>query len=138
MTTRNSIPRGSFLLAAIALALALTLAACSSGDDDEGSDAKIRLLNLSTGYSSLDLMTNIDADEDDEDETRATDVALESVSAYATLEADDYTIKLRRTGSGSVLRSFPGEELVEGTINTYVAYGEVGAFGALRIDDSLD
>ncbi len=41
-------------------------------------------------------------------------------------------------GSGSVLRSFTGEELVEGTVNTYVAFGEVGAFGALRIDDTQD
>ena len=47
-------------------------------------------------------------------------------------------MKVRRTGSGSVLRSFAGEELVEDTINTYVAYGEVGGFGALRIDDTLD
>ena len=37
-----------------------------------------------------------------------------------------------------MLRSFTGEELVEDTINTYVAYGEVGNFGALRIDDTLD
>ena len=65
-------------------------------------------------------------------------MALETVSAYATLDPDDYTVKVRRTGSGSVLRSFTGEELVEDTINTYVAYGEVGNFGALRIDDTLD
>ena len=69
---------------------------------------------------------------------RPTGVALETVSDYATLDPDDYTIKVRRTGSGSVLRSFAGEELVEDTINTYVAYGEVGSFGALRIDDTLD
>ena len=65
-------------------------------------------------------------------------MALETVSGYATLDPDDYTVKVRRTGSGSVLRSFAGEELVEDTINTYVAYGEVGNFGALRIDDTLD
>ena len=103
-----------------------------------GGDPKIRLLNLSTGYTSLDLMTNLDADDDDDDETQATGVALEAVSEYATLDPDDYTIKVERTGSGSVLRSFAGEELVEDTINTYVAYGEVGAFGALRIDDTQD
>ena len=60
------------------------------------------------------------------------------MSDYATLDPDDYTVKVRRTGSGSVLRSFTGEELIEDTINTYVAYGEVGSFGALRIDDTLD
>ena len=120
------------------LALAVTLAACGGGDEDSGADPKIRLLNLSTGYSTLDLMTNVDSDDDDDDETQSENVALEGVSDFVTLEADDYTIKLRRSGSGSVLRSFAAEELVEDTVNTYVAYGEVGQFGALRIDESLD
>ena len=117
---------------------ALALNACGSGEEDSGEDPKIRLLNLSAGYTSLDLMTNLDSEDDDDDETQATGVALESVSGYATLDPDDYTVKVRRTGSGSVLRSFTGEELVEDSINTYVAYGDVGNFGALRIDDTLD
>lgn len=117
---------------------ALALGACKSGGDDGGGDARIRLLNLSVGYPTLDLITNFDADDDDDDETQSSAVALDSVSQYVTLDADDYTIKLKRTGSGSILRSFTGEQLVEDTINTYVAYGEVGAFGALRLDDTLD
>lgn len=119
-----------------ALLLCAALAACNGSDKDKGADPKIRLLNLSTGYATLDLMTNIDADDKDDDVTQAEAVALESVSGYVTLDPDTYTIKLRRSGSGSVLRSFAGEELVEDTINTYVAYGEVGQFGALRIDDT--
>jgi hypothetical protein len=122
----------------LACAAVLALNACGGGDEDKGADPKIRLLNLSAGYTSLDLMTNVDSDDDDEDETQATGVALETVSAYTTLDPDDYTVKVRRTGSGSVLRSFTGEELTEDVINTYVAYGEVGNFGALRIDDTLD
>jgi hypothetical protein len=120
------------------LMLVAALASCSSDGEEGGEDPRIRLLNLSSGYSSLDLMTNIDADDDDDDETQFEGVALETVSDYVTLDPDDYTVKLRRTGSGSVLRSFGGEELVEDTINTYVAYGDVGQFGALRIDESLD
>jgi hypothetical protein len=120
------------------LLAALTLTACGGSGDGGGGDAKIRLLNLSTGYTSLDLITNVDADDDDDDETQATAVALDSVSDYAELEPDDYTIKVKRTGSGSVLRSFAAEELVEDTENTYVAFGEVGAFGALRLDDTQD
>jgi hypothetical protein len=119
-------------------ASALALNACGGGGDDGGDDPQIRLLNLSSGYASLDLMTNLDSDDDDDDETQATGVALGTVSDYATLDPDDYTVKVRRTGSGAVLRSFAGEELVEDAINTYVAYGEVGSFGALRIDDTLD
>jgi hypothetical protein len=118
--------------------LAAMLASCGGSGDESGADPQIRLLNLSSGYSSLDLMTNVDADDDDDDETQAEGVALETVSDFVTLDPDDYTVKLRRTGSGSVLRSFAGEELVEDTINTYVAYGDVGQFGALRIDESLD
>jgi hypothetical protein len=117
---------------------ALALQGCGGGDEESGADPKIRLLNLSTGYTALDMMTNLDSDTDDDDETQATGVALETVSDYATLDPDDYTVKVRRTGAGSVLRSFAGEQLVEDTINTYVAYGEVGNFGALRIDDTLD
>jgi hypothetical protein len=130
MSIRNSF--GLLLVAAFALV------SCGGGGGGGGGNAKIRLLNLSTGYSSLDLITNVDADDDDDDETQATGVALETVSDYAELDPDDYTIKLKRTGSGSVLRSFSGEQLVEDTTNTYIAYGEVGAFGALVIDDTQD
>ena len=121
-----------------ACAAVLALNACGGGGEEKGDDPKIRLLNLSAGYTSLDLMTNLDSDDEDEDKTQATGVALETVSEYTTLDPDDYTVKVRRTGSGSVLRSFTGEELTEDVINTYVAYGEVGNFGALRIDDTLD
>ena len=135
MQIRTTMFRAVFVLITLT---ALTAASCEGGGDDGGGDAKIRLLNLSTGYSSLDLMTNLDAETDDDDETQASSVALDAVSEYVTLEPDDYSIKLRRTGSGSILRTFSGEELVEDTINTYVAFGEVGAFGALRLDDTLD
>lgn len=128
----------SALLRVGILLFAATLAACGGSDEDKGADPQIRLLNLSTGYSQLDLMTNLDSDDDDDDETQVENVALETVSQFITLDPDDYTIKLRRSGSGSVLRSFAAEELVEDTVNTYVAYGEVGQFGAIRIDESLD
>src|SRR6187402_3870526 len=110
----------------LACAATLALNACGGGGEEKGDDPQIRLLNLSAGYTSLDLMTNLDSDEDDEDETQVTGVQLETVSEYTTLDPDDYTVKVRRTGSGSVLRSFAGEELTEDVINTYVAYGEVG------------
>ena len=123
------------ILACGSLAL---LVSCGGSGGGGGGDAKIRLLNLSTGYTSLDLITNVDADEDDEDVTQSGSVAVETVSDYKDVEADKYTIKLKRTGSGSILRSFTNEELVEDDAFTYVAYGEVGAFGALRIDDTQD
>jgi len=122
-------------LACCSLAL---LVSCKGSGDSKGGDARIRLLNLSTGYTSLDLITNVDADEDDEDVTQSEGVALETVSDYQTMDADAYTIKLKRTGSGSILRSFTNEELVEDDTFTYVAYGEVGAFGAMRLDDTQD
>ena len=135
MKTLNGMVRASLLV------MAATLAACGGSDDEGGGDPKIRLLNLSTGYSSLDLMTNIESDDDDDDDSdvdQLEDVALDTVSEYVTLDPDNYTIKLRRSGSGAVLRSFTGEELVEDTINMYIAFGDVGQFGALRVDESLD
>ena len=123
------------ILACGSLAL---LVSCGGSGGNKGGDAKIRLLNLSTGYPTLDLITNIDADDDDDDVTQSEAVALETAGDYQQMEADNYTIKLKRTGSGSILRSFTNEELVEDDSFTYVAYGEVGAFGALRIDDTQD
>ena len=132
MFIRNSMIRGLVLTAV------LTLASCGGGGSGGGGDAKIRLLNLSAGYTSLDLITNIEEDDDDDDETQSASVALDSVSDYSELDPDTYTIKLKRTGSGSVLRSFSGEQLVDDTVSTYVAFGEVGAFGALKLDDTQD
>jgi Domain of unknown function (DUF4397) len=120
------------------LVLVMALAGCGGKGGGKGGDAKIRLLNLSSGYGTLDMITNLDEDDNDEDKTQASSVALNAISAYATLDADTYTIKLKRTGSGSILRSFTGQQLVADTVNTYVGYGEVGQFGALLIDDTAD
>jgi hypothetical protein len=115
-----------------------TVVSCGGGGGGGGDDARVRLLNLSAGYTALDLLSNIDADDDDDDIVHATGVAYETVSQYYDLEADDYTLKLRRTGSSSTLRSFTDESLVEDSVYTYVAFGDVGAFGAFRIDDTID
>src|SRR3954468_24536045 len=128
----------STVLRMLACSWLALLVSCKGSGDDKGGDAKIRLLNLSTGYPTLDLITNVEADDDDDDDTQSEAVALEAVGDYQELESDTYAIKLKRTGSGSILRSFTNEELVEDDSFTYVAYGEVGAFGALRIDDTLE
>ncbi len=56
------------MIRAFAVLAAFALTACGGGG--EGGTAKIRLLNLSTGYSSLDLITNIEADDNDDDKTQ--------------------------------------------------------------------
>ena len=53
------------------LLAALALDGCGGSGEEKGADPKIRLLNLSSGYSSLDLMTNLDSDDKDDDETQA-------------------------------------------------------------------
>ena len=44
-------------LLVMCLASALALSACGGSDEESGEDPKIRLLNLSAGYTALDLMT---------------------------------------------------------------------------------
>ena len=51
--------RNGCILGLVSLS-ALALNACGGSDEESGEDPKIRLLNLSAGYTALDLMTNLD------------------------------------------------------------------------------
>ncbi len=84
-------------------------------------------------------MTNVDSDDDDDDETQAENVALGSRSANTSRSTRTTTpSSCAAPVPAACCVPSPAEELVEDTVNTYVAYGEVGQFGALRIDESLD
>jgi len=115
--------------------LAVLMAACGGNADGSSGTARIRLLNLSTGYESLDLYTT---GEDSDTDTQAfASVQRGSITSYATLKSDLYTLKFRRSGTTGNLQSLSAS-LVEDLQITYVACGALNRFAVMGIDDSSD
>jgi hypothetical protein len=113
----------------------LAVAGCGGNADSSSKNAQFRLLNLSTGYDSLDLYTN--NGDQDSDTSHFTAVTTGSVSAYAGVKGDDYTITIKKTGtSGSLLSS--SATLASDTHSTFVAFGAVNQFAVVSIDDDTE
>ena len=93
----------------IALAV-LALNGCSDGSGDGDGQARIRLLNVSPGYSSLDLYVE---DDDGNDSIQNSAVASGSVSDYAVLDSGTYTVKLKRQGITSTLLTLSDRALAD-------------------------
>jgi hypothetical protein len=126
-------PASWFHLLAL-LALALLLNGCTN---ENNSKARIRLLNVSPGYSSLDLYVN-DGDSDT-DSQKFTGVNYEIASEYTALDSDTYTVKFKRSGVTGTLRTLSAEKLADDTHATYVAFGSNGHFGTMKIaEDQSD
>lgn len=125
----------SRILRLLPVALALVIAGCGGSADSGDSKARIRVLNLSNGYPSLDLLTN--NGDTDTDTTQFTGVTVGTISNYAVLDADTYTLKFRRNGTSSNLWS-SSATLTEDTHLTYIALGETNQFSLMGIDEDLD
>jgi Domain of unknown function (DUF4397) len=118
------------ILAALA---ALWLSGC---DDGGGSGrASLRLVNVSPGYTSLDLYAN--TADDDTDQQRIASVAYETVSSYTQLESGTYNVKLKRSGVTSTLQTMSSKALADDTHNTFVAFGSTGHFSAIQVSDDV-
>lgn len=129
---RSSVSVRALLLAAIvALAAGLVVGCGKSGSKT----AQLRLLNVSTGYSPLDLYTNLNNDSSDSDAQQQSSIAYESIGSYATVKSDSYSVKIRRTGIASTLYSLDSENLSDESHATYVAYGTSGHPAMQKIDD---
>ncbi|HEY7638171.1 MAG TPA: DUF4397 domain-containing protein [Steroidobacteraceae bacterium] len=116
------------ILAALA---ALALSGCDSGGG--GKRADIRLLNVSPGYTSLDLYAN--GEDDDTDQQRIAAVAYETLSDYAQLKAGTYDVKFKRASVTSTLQTLSSKPFADDTHNTFVAFGSTGHFSAVEISD---
>lgn len=125
----------SRILRLLPVALALIVAGCGGNADSDNNTARIRVLNLSPGYPALDLLSN--NGDSDADTTQFTGVARGTISNYAALKADTYTLKFRRTGTSSNLWS-SSATLTEDTHATYIALGETNQFSLTGIDEDLD
>ncbi|MBX5459903.1 MAG: DUF4397 domain-containing protein [Steroidobacteraceae bacterium] len=118
------------------LFLLLLLSACDGGGGDSPA-AQVRLLNVSSGYDSLDMYVNNDNDDADSDQLQVQAVAFGALSDYASLDPDTYSLKFRRNGVSSTLRTLSGQQLAEDTHATYVASGSSGRFLIQRIDEDV-
>lgn len=119
-------------------ALLVLLAACGGGSSGGHGSAQLRLVNLSTTYASLDLVTNNENVDNDDDKVQATGIVTGKASSFAEVDADDYTVKLRRTGATAALRTFSAQAFVDETVATYVAYNNASGFGVLTLEEDLD
>ena len=117
----------------LAAAAALWLTGC---DDGGGSGhTNVRLMNVSPGYTSLDLYAN--SADDDADTQRVAAVAYETVSNYTELGSGTYNVKLKRSGVASTLLTMSGKQLADDTHHTFVAFGSTGHFSSIQLSDDV-
>ncbi|MEJ0099792.1 MAG: hypothetical protein WDO12_08655 [Pseudomonadota bacterium] len=107
------------LLRLLPVAIAMVVAACGNSDDLHG-PAHVRLLNLSSYYTSIDLLSN--NGDTDVDKTLFTGVTERNITNYASFKADSFTFKYRKTGVTSDLL-VSNTTVADGTHTTYVGYG---------------
>jgi hypothetical protein len=91
-------------------ACCVSLSGCDSGGDGD-KQAQIRLLNVSPGYSSLDLYVQDDAGNDN---LKFGAVASGSISDYTAVDSVSYTLKLKREGITSTLLTLSDRSLADG------------------------
>jgi hypothetical protein len=124
----------SRLLILLTLAVAcVSLVACDIGGGGSDGKPQIRLLNVSTGYTPLDLYTNDEDDDNDSDQAQISGVATDTTSDFKSLDASTYTVKFKRASVTSTLTTGSGKKLVAGEHMTYVAFGSSGNFGVLEL-----
>jgi hypothetical protein len=116
-----------------AVLAALSLSGCDSGGGSK--HAQVRLLNVSPGYTSLDLYAN--GGDDDTDQQRIAAVEYDTVSSYTELESGSYNVKFKRAGITSTLQTISNQQLADETHTTFIAFGSTGHFSALGMNDDV-
>ncbi len=107
--------------------LIMLLAGCSFSSDSN--KAKLRILNVSLDYSAVDLYAD--------GTLKHSNVSTESVSDYAALDADTYTISFKSSGASGTLKSF-STALSKKSHTTFLSYGRSGHFSAIALDEDQD
>jgi hypothetical protein len=119
-------------VAAMLAAAVVSLSGCGNGSSGT---ASIRLLNVSPGYSSLDLYASNNGDTTPNYTAQLQAVAYETLGNYATIGSGTYSLQFRNSGSSSALATDGSEALTDGSHNTYVGYGSSGNFGTVKIGE---
>jgi len=117
----------------LAVLAALSLSGCDSGGSSK--QAQIRLLNVSPGYTSLDLYAN--GEDDDTDQQRIAAVAYDAISSYTEIESGTYNVKFKRAGVSSTLQTLSGNQLADDSHSTFIAFGSTGHFAAMQVNDDV-
>jgi Flp pilus assembly protein protease CpaA len=118
-------------VAALLAAAVVILSSCGKSS----STANVRLLNVSTGYSSLDLYASNNGDTNPSYTAQLQGVAYQTLSNYASIGSGTYSLEFRNSGSSSALATDGSENLTDGSHNTYVGYGSSGNFATVKIGE---
>jgi hypothetical protein len=127
----RSLFRPPFSLAAMLAAAVVSLSGCGGSTGT----ANTRLLNVSTGYTSLDLYASNNADTTPNYTAQAQAVVYETLSNYASIGSGTYSLQFRNSGTSSALATDGSENLTDGSHTTYVGYGSSGNFATVKIGE---
>jgi hypothetical protein len=117
----------------LAVLAALSLSACDDGGGNKRT--QLRLMNVSPGYTSLDLYAS--GTDEDTDQQRLTGIGYDAVSGYTELESGTYNVKFKRNGVTSTLHTMSARALADDTHHTYIAFGSTGHFSAIEVSDDV-
>jgi len=112
----------------IALA-AITVSGCGGSSKD----AQVRILNVSTGYSSLDMYINDGSSSSDTLQLQS--AAAGAVTDYTSFKSGTYSIKFKVHGASDTLQTFGDQKLADESHTTYITYGSSGHFGAIELGE---
>jgi hypothetical protein len=119
-------------VAAMLAAAVVLLGGCGNGSSGT---ANTRLLNVSTGYTSLDLYASNNSNTSPNYTVQSQAVAYETVGNYAAIASGTYSLEFRKNGVSSALATDGSENLTDGSHATYVGYGSSGNFATVKIGE---
>src|SRR5690349_1350382 len=111
---------------------ATTLCGCGGSNKD----AQVRILNVSSGYSSLDMYVK-DNSSSSSDTLQIQSAASGAITDYSSLSSGTYTVNFKVHGASDTLQSLSEQKLVDESHTTYITYGSSGHFGALMLGEDV-
>ena len=119
----------------ISAALPAAAVVILSGCGNSSGSASVRLLNVSTGYSSLDLWASNNGNANPVYTAQVQAVGYQTLSNYSSIASGTYSVEFRNSGSTSALATDGSENLTDGSHTTYVSYGSSGNFATAKIGE---
>ena len=111
------------------------LASTLFGGGGSSKDAQVRILNVSPGYTSLDMYIN--DGNSSSDTLQLQSAASGAVTDYTSFKSGTYTVKFKTHGATDTLLSLSSQKLVDESHTTYITYGSSGHFSALMLGEDV-